>query len=164
MGILAAGRAMWIAVEAQFVKLARKRIIGHEAPDQRLANAEQQLDGFGSLQHADDPRQHAQHTGLGAAWRQFRRGWLRMEAAIAWSLVRLEDRQLPLEAEDAAMHNGLVGDDRGIVKQIARREIIGAIKNHVVVGDDARNVVFVEALDIGNNVDIGIEGLDSLAR
>ena len=53
---------------------------------------------------------------------------------------------------------------RGIVEQVARGEVVGAINDDVIVSDDACNVGFVQALDIRNNFDIGVERLDGFTR
>ncbi len=77
--------------------------------------------------------------------------------------MRLEDGDLPLEAKDAAMHHRLVRDHRRVVEQIARREIVGAVHDHIVVRDDAGDVGFVEPLVVQDDLHIGIEALDRLA-
>ncbi len=82
-----------------------QRVEEHQSTGQRLADAQDELDGLGGLQAADDARQHPQHTPFGAArhlagWR-----WIWVKAAVARSTVgRVEDRQLTLEAEDAPVH------------------------------------------------------------
>ena len=61
------------------------------------------------LQRAHDPGQHAEHAALGARRRELGRRRLREEAAVARALVRLEDRELALEAEDRGVHDGHAG-------------------------------------------------------
>ena len=41
-----------------------ERVVGQQPPDQRLADAEQQLDGLRRLHHPDDAWEHAQDAGL----------------------------------------------------------------------------------------------------
>src|SRR2546425_1003502 len=157
MSILAASRALGIAEEAQFTKLPGQGIVGHQTTNQRITDIEQELDGLGCLQHANNAWQHAQYTGFCAAWRKLWRRRLWIETAITRSIVGLEDGQLALEAEDAAMHDGLVSNQRSIIQQIASGEIICAVKNHVVVGYDACHVGFVQALDMCNDFYIWVQ-------
>src|SRR6201989_1194992 len=77
--------------------------------DERLADAEAELERLARLERADDPRQDAEHATFGAARRELRRRRLREEAAVAGALVRLEHRGLPLEAVDRAV------DERDVV-------------------------------------------------
>src|SRR5579885_221451 len=163
MGVFAAGRAVRVSVETQFAEFTGEGVIGHHATHQRLANVEQELDRLGRLQDTDDAGQHAQHARLGAAWSQRHRGRLWIETAIARPLVRFEDGQLPLETEDAAMNDGLVGDDGGVVEQVARREVVSAIDDQIVVGDDARNIGLVQPLAVGDDLNLRVERLNGLA-
>jgi len=41
------------------------------------------------------------------------------------------------------MDDGLISNERGIVQQITRGEIVRAIKNHVIVGYNASHIGFV---------------------
>src|SRR5579875_1023277 len=163
MSVFAASRTVRVFVETQLTELTSESIIGHHATHQWLTQVEQKLDGLGRLQDADDAGQNAQHASLGAAWSQRGRRRLRIKAAIARPLVGFEDGQLPLKAEDAAMNNGLVRDDGGVVEQIARGEVVGAIDDKLVVGDDARHIGLVQARDVGHNLHIRIQRLDGLA-
>ncbi len=155
---------MRVAEQAQFAELSGEGIVGHQTANQGIADAEQEFDRLGRLEQTDDTGQYAQHAGFRAAWRKRGRRRLGIEAAIARPLVRLEDGQLTLEAEDAAVHDRFVGDERGIVQQVARREVIGAVDDDIVVGDDARHVAFIQTLDVGDDLDIGVQGLDAFAR
>src|SRR5690348_17989181 len=140
MGVFAAGRALRVAIELQFLKLGAKRVEREQTPDEWFALFQNELDGFAGLKHADDAGQNAQHARLRAAWRE--RHWrrLRIEAAIAGTIVGLEDGKLAFKAVDAAMYDGLVGDDRSVIQQIASREVIGAVNDEIILGDQFRHV------------------------
>ena len=93
------------------------------------------------------PGQHAEHAALGAARRELRRRRLREEAAVARALVRLEDGDLALEAVDRAVHDRDVVQDRRVVHEVARREVVGAVDDHVpAVGEDPVDVLGGEPL------------------
>ena len=51
-------------------------------PDERLAEAEQELDRLERLDAADDAGQHTEHTGLGAARGELGRRGLRHHVAV----------------------------------------------------------------------------------
>src|SRR6266702_4745579 len=164
MRMLAAVRTVGVAEETLFVELTGEGIVGHQATDQWLTNSEQQFDRFGGLQETDNAWKHTQDTGFGTTWCQCGRRWLRIETAITRSLVRLEDCQLAFKAEDAPMHNGLIGDNCHVVEQIARGEVVGAIQNHIVVSDDACNIGLIQALDVSDDLYIRVQSLDGFTR
>ncbi len=77
-----------------------------QAADQRVADAEHELQRLGRLERADDARQDAEHAASAARRRELRRRRLGEEAAVAGALLGLEDRELALEAEDRAVDDG----------------------------------------------------------
>src|SRR5581483_453483 len=162
MSMLATGRAVGIAEEPQLTELASQGIIGHQAAYQRISKLEQQLDGLGCLKQTNRARKHAQHASFGAARCQRGRRRLGIEAAIAWPIIGLEHSDLTLKAEDAAMHHRLILKNGSVVEQIARREVVGTVEDHIIISDDAPDIGLVQSLQIGNHVDIGIERLDGL--
>ncbi len=62
------------------------------------------------------------------------------------------------------MHDRLVPLHRRVVEQVARGEVIGAVNDDVVVGEDAIDVVAREALLITDDLHIGVERFQRLAR
>ena len=60
------------------------------------------------------------------------------------------------------MHDGLALAHRGVVQQVARREVVGAVDDHVVVADQVEHVVAVEADRVRHHVHVGVERLDRL--
>src|SRR5439155_1290935 len=93
-----------------------------------------------------------------AARRQLRRRRLREEAAIARALMWLEDGRLPLEAEDRPVHERNVVPDRGVVNEVAGREVVGAVDDHVpAVGEDSLDVLRGQLLLVGHDLDVGVE-------
>src|SRR5215831_8502287 len=71
----------------------------------------------------------------------------------------MEDRSLALEPEDRAVNIGLPQQHAGVVGQIARLKIIGAVNDDVVVLDDAERVLRSErklvSVDLHVWIDVG---------
>ena len=107
------------------------------------------------------PGQHAEHAALGAARRELRRRRLREQAAVARALVRLEDGDLALEAVDRAVDDGDAVPDRRVVQQVARREVVGAVDDHVpALAEDPVDVLGGEPLLEGLDGDVGVQRLE----
>ncbi len=109
-------------------------------PDQRLADAEDELHGLGGLDRADEPGQDAEHARLGAARDEPGRRRLRIQAAVAGAVLGREHRRLPLEAEDAAVDVRLAEQHAGVVDEVARREVVGAVDDDVVAAEQIERV------------------------
>jgi hypothetical protein len=104
------------------------------------ADPQDQLDRFGRLDGADDPRQHAKHSTFRAARHEARRRWFGIETAIAGPAPGREDRGLPVEAEDAAVCVRLAEEHARVVDEIPCREIVGAVDDDVVVAKNVERV------------------------
>ena len=126
----AAGRAIGILAQLEFAELHVQRIDQQQPADQRLAFAQNQLDDFGRLHHADQSGQNSQHAAFGAGWHQSRRWRLGIQAAVARAFLGREDAGLAFEAENRSVDIRLAGEHAGVVHQIARGKVVGA------VGDD----------------------------
>ena len=87
---VAADRALGITRQLQLPEAHAERVIDDEPADQRLADAEKQLDRFGRLDRADDPGQDAEDACFGAARHEARRRRFRVQAPIARSVLRRE--------------------------------------------------------------------------
>jgi hypothetical protein len=118
-----ADRAIGILAQLEFAELHAQRVDQQQASDQRLAFAENQLDHFGGLHHADQPGQNAQHSALGAGRNQSRRRRLGIQAAIARAIFGGEDAGLAFEAENRSVNIRLAGEHAGVVHQIARGKL-----------------------------------------
>src|ERR1700687_402885 len=162
--VRAADRTRRVAAQLDLAERRVERVEQQVAADERLADAEQQLDRLVRLKRSDHARQDAQHAGFRARPRPLCRRRCGEEAAVARPCLGLEHRDLTLEAIDAPVHDGLVPLHGRVVEEIARREVIGAIDDHVVIRDDPVDVLARESLLIGNDGDIGIECLEHLFR
>ena len=159
-----AGRAIGILAQLEFAELHVQRIDQQQPADQRLALAQNQLDDFGGLHHADQPGQNAQHSTFGAGRNQSRRWRLGIEAAVARTFLGGEDAGLSFEAENRSVDVGLAGQHAGVVHQVARGKIVGAVGDDVELAKQFERVLAgepgVELPDIQERID----GLQLLGR
>ena len=112
-----------------------------DPPDERVAETEDDLDRLERLDRADDAREHTEDTGLSAARRQLGGRRLRHHVAIGGTLEGMEHAHHALEAEDRAVHDGDAELHARVVQHVARREVVGAIDDDVVAGDDVDDVL-----------------------
>ena len=159
----AAGRAVGVLAELQLAELHLQRVKDQQTPLQRLAGAEDELDGFVRLNRADDAGQHSEHAAFGAARHQPGRGRLGIEAAVAGAVRQREDRRLPFEAEDAAVDVGLAEQHAGVVDEIARGEVVGAVRDDVVRAEDVERVLARELGRVQVNLDFRVEVAQAFA-
>src|SRR5664280_966771 len=155
-GVVAAGRTARIATYLEGPKTLVHRVVREETTDERVAEFEQQLDGLDRLDRSDDARQHAQYAGFSATRREFRRRRFGNHAAIARSDVGVEDGDLSFEAKDRTVYDGDVLDERGVVHQIARREVVGTVDDDVIAVDDVQDVVGPESSVVGEHVHVRV--------
>ncbi len=105
-----------------------------EAPNERFANADDQLDRLDGLHDADDAGQHTKHAAFGAARNHARRRGFRIQATVARPLkMRGKDGGLALKTEDGTVDIRLLQEHADIVGEVAGREIVRAIDDDVVV-------------------------------
>ena len=153
----AADRAIRILPELQLAEFHAERVIDHEAPDQRLTDAGDELDRLGRLDDADDARQHAQHAAFSAARHQT--GWrrLRIEAAIAGAVLGREHRGLTFEAEDRAVGVRLAEQHACVVRQVARRKVVRAVEDDVVRREQLERVLGRQRRLVGIDLDVRVD-------
>ncbi len=139
-GMLAANRALGILAQLQLPEAHVERIHQQQAPDERLAFAENELDGLRRLDDADQAGQNSQHSALGATRHKARRRRLGIQAAITWPILSGEDAGLAFEAEDRSVRVRLAQQHACVVHQIARGEVVRAVGDDVVVLQDVERV------------------------
>ena len=71
--------------------------------------------------------------------------------------MRLVGRELAVEAQQRGGDQDLLRLVAGIVQQIARAEIIAAIGDDVVIGNQARDILVVQALLVLDHLHFRIE-------
>src|SRR5204862_7906953 len=94
-----AERALGIPPKPDLAEAHAERVVGEEAADQRLTDAEQQLDGLGRLHRSNHSWEHAQDAGLASGRDEPGRRRRGVEAAVTGALARREHRRHPLELE-----------------------------------------------------------------
>ena len=110
------------------------------------------------------PRHDAKHAVRAAARGELGRRRRRIEAAIARALVRDEGGDLSLEAQDRGRDDGLAEPHSCIVQEVAGREVVGAVDDHVVRLDELEDVRRVEARVVCDDLHVGVERLDRSLR
>ena len=102
----AADRAIGISRQLEFAKAHLEGVEIRKRPISGSPIPRIKLQRLGRLDGADDPGQHAEHAGLGAARHEPGRRRLGVQAAVAGSARSGEDGCLPFEPEDAAPRVG----------------------------------------------------------
>ena len=82
----------------EYVERHVKGVVDEEPPDERLADAKEELQGLRRLEHAHDAWHHAEEPGHRC---ELWRGRGRVEAAVARTLRWPADGELTLETQDA---------------------------------------------------------------
>src|SRR5690242_8835938 len=162
--VCTAGGAIRILAQPNGSEAHAQRVDEEQSPNEGLADAEYELDPFGGLDRSDETGQHAEHAAFGAARNEPGRRRLGEETAIARSLLESEDRCLSLETEDRPVDVGLAQQYARVVREIARREVIGAVDDDVVVANDVERVLGGETRLVGLDVDVRIHVANTLSR
>jgi hypothetical protein len=156
-GVLTAKRAVGIAFDFDFAEGGGEGAVVDETTEGRLADLREELDRFHRLEAANDSREHAQDTcfgsgGDGAIGRGFRE-----EAAVAGAPeVGGKDGDLAFELENRSVDEGLFEKVSGVVGGEAGGEVIGAIEEGVVGGEEVEGVFRFEASGVEDDFDVGI--------
>ena len=146
-----------------------QRVVHHQPAEQRLADAGDQLDRLGHHDRADGGAQHAKHTALRAGRHHARRRRLGVEIAVLRAVLGPEHADLALEAEDRTPHVRLAEQHASVVDQVAGGEVVRAVQDQVVPGEDVQGVGRVQPIgvqvDRDQRVDLGdrLLGRDRLA-
>src|SRR5713226_1857250 len=97
--MLTANRAVGVAPDLEHPHIVRReRVEVNHPADERLAGAEQQLDGLEGLDRSDHPRQRSKHARLSARRSHVGGRGLAIEASITWPASRgIKDRSITFE-------------------------------------------------------------------
>src|SRR5262245_5251675 len=152
--------ALWIPLHLDFPELGLAGVEIEEAISQRTTNPENELECFRGLDRPDDTREHADHSSLLAGsyqpWR-----WRRLEdAPIACRFLGNDRRDTTIEAENAAMNQGLIGEEAGIVDQEFGGKIVNPVDDDVIFAENFQRVACRQAFFIHRHGHIRVERLN----
>ena len=134
--VLAAENAVRVLPNLDLAVLHLQGVVHHQAADQRLADAGEQLDGLVHLDRADRRAQDAEHAALGAARHESRRRRSRIQTPVTRTSLCVENADLSVEPQYRAVHVRLAEDHAGVVRQVARREVVRAVDDDVVLCEE----------------------------
>jgi hypothetical protein len=103
-----------------------------ETTDERLAEAGEELDGFGGLECSDETGDGAEDTGFGAGGYGAGGGGGAQHAAVAGATGGgVEDGELAFEAMDSAVDVRDAAPCGDIAAEVASGEVVGAVEDEV---------------------------------
>src|SRR5262245_53761526 len=138
--------AVRILLELQLPKPYSQSVDQEKPADERIAAAKNQLDRLGGLNDAEKTRKDSQNAPFGARGNETRGRRLGVETAIAGTFCRPEDGRLPFESEDRGIDVGLTREDAGVVDQISRGKVVGAVRDDVEVAENLERVLRRQSL------------------
>ncbi|MDF3016985.1 MAG: hypothetical protein K0R44_2210 [Thermomicrobiales bacterium] len=71
--------------------------------------------------------------------------------------MRHERSGLPLKAKNASVHIWLVEKHTGVVDEISSREVVRAVENHVVLGEDIQHVALIQPRLVLDHVHVRVQ-------
>lgn len=163
-GVFATEWAIGIAFDFDLPESGGEGTVVNEASERGPANSGKELDRFHGLEASNDSREHAQDTGFSSCGDcSFRRGFGEEAAVARASEVWGEDGDLAFELEDGAMYEGLFEEVGGVVGREACREIVRAIKDGIVGGEEVETVMGFETAGVRDDFDVRINLLKARA-
>ena len=159
-GVLAAERAGGVAGKFDRAHAGGECVPQQEAAGEAVADAEISLSASVACRVPMTPVTAAEDAGLAAGGHQAggRRG--RVQAAIAGAAgVGLEDGELAVEAQHAAETRVAPGQGAGVGDQEAGVEIVAAVADQVVAGNEVEGIGGGEAGLVGFDRDGRVDGL-----
>src|SRR6266550_1074617 len=130
--VCAAGRTLRILSNFNCTECHCQRVDSQQPSDQCVSQAKQHLYRLCRLNGTDEAGHDSENAALGAARYQLGRGRLAKETAVARTIRGAKNRCLPLEPIHAAVDVWNPEQHRGVVDQVAGREIIGAVDYQVI--------------------------------
>jgi hypothetical protein len=89
---------------------------------------------------------------------------IRFRIAVGRALEGAEGGQVAVEGSYSGEDQRPFGQIAGVVDQIARGEIVGAVGDDVVIGDDLDGVLRLEPRGVKTGIDVRVQALDALRR
>ena len=143
-------------------EILAKGVVGEEASTQRFADAGDELDRFERLKTADDAAERAEDARLTAVGDAAGRRRFGEKAAVARAaLGGVEDAHLALEAVNAAIDQRPAGESGGVVVEVTAGEIIRAVDDDIVAGEERESVGDRDALGVFDDGNERIGGAEA---
>ena len=114
------------------------------------------LDGLIGLQRANDARQNSNDASLGAGGNESRRRRLGEEATITRRSAGVYGHCLAEELQNATVGKGLPRKHTGVVDQEFGGEVVGAVYDEVVGGDNFGDILGSDPGLVGDHLDVGV--------
>jgi energy-coupling factor transport system ATP-binding protein len=106
------------------------------------------------------PRQHAEDASHAARGRELGRRLRRVHAPVARPVERHEGRHLAVPSVDRAVDDRLAQPHGGVVEDVAGVEVVGAVDDDVVAGDQPLDVVGPQPLGVLHHRRLGVQPAD----
>ncbi len=130
----------------------------HQAAQRGLAEAGKELDRFHRLKTSNHTREHAQDTGFTSCRDGPFGRWFRQEAAVTRSTeVGSEDGELSFELKDGPVDERHLQKKGSVIGGKAGGEVVGAIEEGIVGGEEFERVGGGELPWVKNDFDVGID-------
>ena len=140
----------------------REGVVGEQTPAEWRADTGDEFDGLEGLEAADDSAQRAEDARFAATGHTALGRWGGEEAAIARTAARgIENGHLAFEFEYAAVDQRPLREERGVVVKVTGGEIIGAVDDHIVGGEQGEGVADGHAVAMFDDLDEGIRRAQS---
>src|SRR5690606_13195116 len=155
-------RVFRIPSDLENTRLERKRIEDQKAAAQHLPDPRKDLDDLQGLHASNNTGKHAQHTRLRAVGNKPGWWWRRIKVAvvradISFRIAVVKHRNLAFKTEDRGVNIWFTQHHARVVYQVACGEIIRAVGNHVVVGDNVQRVFRCKPHLMNFNTDMRIQ-------
>ena len=122
------------------------------------------LDRFGRLERTERTRHRAQDARLLAIEDFLLRRRRFEKAAVTGAAPRQNRHCLALQTDDASVRKGNAQLDGDVIDDKLGREIVAAVDDKIVTRGECRGIVARESGFVGDDLDVGIEGLKFFLR
>ena len=161
-GVGAADRAGGVTPEGEGAGGDGERVEVEETADERLAEAGEELDGFGGLEGSDETGDGAEDACFGAGGDGAWRWWGGEHAAVAGATGGgVEDGELAFEAMDSAVDIRDAAPCGDIAAEVAGGEVVGAVEDEVAAVGEVHGVGGAESVVDDGDAEGGVEGLEA---
>lgn len=131
--------------------------IHEQATDEGSSDSGKELQHFSYLDRRNRGADGTEYTAFSARRHQSGRGRSWMKASITRPPAGPKHTGLAVESVDRPSNIWFAGQDRGIIDQVARREVVCAVNNEVVIAKNFQCVVVGEHFAILRHPDVRVD-------